>query len=83
MNAVTQPQSFCLTEGKPLFTVNPGVPVAEALEQASVLLAGISHLVINDPLNDDERNSAHYLLQMADALVKASVNGLWEARKAA
>ncbi len=83
MNPVTQAQAFCLTEGTPLFTVNAGVPVAQALEQASVLLDGISHLVINDPLNDDERNSAHYLLQMADALVKASVNGLWEAQQAA
>ncbi len=82
MSAVTQAHGFCMPDGKPLFAVKSGIPVADALEQASILLSSLTRLMLEERLTEDERNAAQYLLEMTHALVKACLAGLWETEKA-
>jgi hypothetical protein len=71
--AVTTTRHFCRTDSKPLFCVNAGIPVEQALEQASDLLAGMETLVLNlGAVNEDvERNTLQVLTEMTRALVDA------------
>lgn len=73
MNAVTQSRSFCNPDGHPLFSVNPGVDISDALEQASILLKCVTRLSMNDRPKADDRNTLQYLLEMTSALVDASL----------
>ncbi|GLK87696.1 DUF3077 domain-containing protein [Pseudomonas turukhanskensis] len=83
MNAVTHTRSFCMPDGKPLFSVNAGVDVSDALEQASILLSCLTRLSMIDRPKEDERNTIQYLLEITSALVEASLAGLAETEKAA
>jgi hypothetical protein len=71
--AVTQKRSFCRVEKLKLFSVNAGVPVELALEQASTLLGCIEALVLSrDPANDEATDAAlQYFTQMTRAVVDA------------
>jgi len=71
--AVTLQTSFCLAEELPLFSVNAGVPVEDALEQANTLLECINHFVACDAATDKGLANAtlQYLSEMANAVVQA------------
>ncbi len=71
--AVTTQTHFSPTEGLPLFSVNPGIPVDDALEQAAILLECIEHLVVCDATtpNGSAQASLQYLSEMARAVVAA------------
>lgn len=62
----------------PLFRVNPGVPLREALEQVSQLLFQAKHLARQAALERDDRytGSAHCFSEMGKAVVGRSVPGL-------
>lgn len=62
---------FCKSDGKALFRVSAGVPVAYALEQASNLLACVEWLVLNSSGKTVETTAVQYLNEMAKAVVDA------------
>jgi len=70
---VTDTRSFCITDEQPLFSVNPGIPVEDALEQASHLLACLETLTQQQGALDDstERVLLQTLAEMTHALVDA------------
>ena len=70
---VTTQTHFSPTEGRPLFSVNPGIPVDDALEQATILLGCIEHLVVCDASTSKGSAAAtlQYLSEMARAVVAA------------
>jgi hypothetical protein len=72
-STVTQKRSFCRIDKLKLFSVNAGVPVELALEQASTLLGCIEALVLSrGAANDDATDAAlQYLTQMTHAVVDA------------
>ncbi|GLK89374.1 DUF3077 domain-containing protein [Pseudomonas turukhanskensis] len=72
-SALTHKRSFCRVDKLKLFSVNAGVPVELALEQASTLLGCIEALVLSrGAANDDATDSAlQYLTQMTRAVVDA------------
>lgn len=71
--AVTLHTPFCMAEELPLFCVNAGVPVEDALEQADTLLACINHFVACDAATNKGLANAtlQYLSEMANAVVAA------------
>ncbi|MEN0109067.1 MAG: DUF3077 domain-containing protein [Pseudomonas sp.] len=83
MNAVTQSRTFCIPDGKPVFSVNAGIPVNDALEQAAILLRCLTRLAMNDRPKADDRNILQYLLEMTNALVDASLAGIAESEQPA
>ena len=80
--AVTTYQPFDHMDSAPLFSVNPDVPIEEALERAADLMLYVEALAAADAFTDHVLESAviQTLSEMAKALVKASTNGVGEAR---
>lgn len=80
---LTQPQEFSRFPAGSLFTVNTGMPVADALEQASNLLACVESLAVSIGADTAQGGSEvfaiQYLAEMAKALVDASSGGVYEA----
>ncbi len=72
-NPVTTQTHFSPTEGRPLFSVNPGIPVDDALEQAAILLECIEHLVVcaASTCKGSAAAALQYLSEMASAVVAA------------
>lgn len=83
---VTAAHGFHVIDGRPLFSVNPGLPLGDALEQASNLLESIERLTVvigSDCASVDHRRdafAASYLAEMAKALVDACAAGAQRAR---
>ena len=79
---LTQPQEFSRFPAGMLFAVKAGMPVADALEQASNLLACVENLAVQI---GDEANrggdifAIQYLAEMAKALVDASSCAVFDA----
>lgn len=78
---VTAALGFHAISGRHLFSVNPGLPLHDALEQASNLLEPIERLTVvigSDCSSVDHRRdafAASYLAEMAKALVDACAAG--------
>jgi hypothetical protein len=72
--AVTTRQSFENLESAPLFSVNPGVPVDEALERAADLMLYVESLAAADAFINKNLEAAiiQTLSEMAKALVNAT-----------
>lgn len=72
--AVTTRQHFDHLDSAPLFSVNPGVPVEEALERAASLMLYVETLAATDAFTNKNLESAviQTLSEMAKALVDAS-----------
>ncbi|WP_313128173.1 DUF3077 domain-containing protein [Stutzerimonas nitrititolerans] len=66
-----------------LFDVMPSVPVTDALERASALLAAARHDAVDVAMEASDPRSwaVVYLLESVHALVNASVNGMLEAKQ--
>ncbi|MEN0106888.1 MAG: DUF3077 domain-containing protein [Pseudomonas sp.] len=71
--SVTDSRSFCRVDKKKLFSVNAGIPVEHALEQASDLLHCLESLIVSHGAINEaaERTALQYLAEMARALVDA------------
>lgn len=72
-------KTFAEPFGYGLFSVNPGVDVVDALEQASNILSCMHELTITVSESEapgKEVFAVQYLNEMAKALVDASVRGL-------
>ncbi|MHB0817280.1 DUF3077 domain-containing protein [Stutzerimonas stutzeri] len=75
---VTRLQGFFSCGGKPMATVNAGVPASDALEHASCLLATVVDLAMNvgeSGVRGSEAFAIQYLTEMAKALVDAAAMG--------
>ncbi|MGY4531021.1 hypothetical protein ACVW0Y_000124 [Pseudomonas sp. TE3786] len=83
MNILTHTRSFCMPDDTPVFSVNAGVPVSDALEQASILLNCLTRLATNERPKEHERNTLQYLLEMTTALIEACLAGIAESEKPA
>lgn len=70
---VTTLHPFDHMDGEPLFLVNAGVPIDNALERASNLMTYVQTLAAEDALmnKDHERAIVQTLSEMAQALTKA------------
>ncbi len=70
---VTTTQPFDILDSTPLFSVNAGVPVADALERAADLTMYVESLAAADGLVDktQERAVIQHLSEMAKALIQA------------
>ncbi len=70
---VTTTQPFGLTEALPLFSVNAGIPIDDALEQASILMACVETIAAARGIADAdlEANVIQYLAEASKAIVKA------------
>lgn len=81
--AFTQARALFAIDEEPLFSVNAGVAVSDALEFASSLLGGITYLAMN--ASEDEAHNAltQNLLEMTKALVDAGLAGIWEKEREA
>ncbi|MCY1289883.1 DUF3077 domain-containing protein [Pseudomonas jinjuensis] len=79
LTAVTRQESFAGRADAPLLSVNAGVPVTDALEHASCLLASVKYLagaMGHEMLSADEGAfTIQYLTDMAKALVDAAAMG--------
>lgn len=76
--AVTENASFFAVGKRPLLAANAGVPILDALEQASNLLATVEGLAANIVAGTGEGSEIYaiqYLTEMAKALVDASAGG--------
>ena len=75
--AVTTRQHFGKMDSAPLFSVNPGVPVEDALEQAAALMLYVETLAAADAFINKNLEAAviQHLSEMAKALIKASQKG--------
>lgn len=83
--ATTRAQPFGPSAGPALFTVNPNVPIYDALQCASNLLSCVHELVITISDGDthgQEIFAAQYLTEMAKALVDAAGEGVWDKERA-
>ncbi|MEK1941067.1 MAG: DUF3077 domain-containing protein [Pseudomonas sp.] len=71
---VTTTQPFDTMDSVPLFSVNAGVPIEDALLRAEQLMRYVESLAAADALIDknQERAVIQHLSEMAKALVKAS-----------
>ncbi|MGY4535556.1 hypothetical protein ACVW0Y_004711 [Pseudomonas sp. TE3786] len=71
---VTKTSTFCVPDGIPLFSVNAGVPVSDALEQSAILLECIKYLIVIRETTDPDKHATvlQYLTEMAEALVDAT-----------
>lgn len=74
--ALTERRKFCSPDEQMLLTVNPGVAVSDALQLASLLLSGATRLLMNasDP---NDPSVAQHLLETSQALMDASLTGIW------
>lgn len=78
---VTASHGFHSISESPLFSVNPGMPLADALEHASNLMECVERLTLI--IGSDGQGvphgvdafAAHYLAEMAKALVDACAAG--------
>jgi hypothetical protein len=72
--AVTTCQPFDHMDSAPLFSVNPGVPIEEALERAADLMRYVEALAAADAFTDKVLEAAviQTLSEMAIALVNAA-----------
>ncbi len=72
--AVTTQQPFDKLDSAPLFSVNPGVPIEEALERAADLMLYVEALAAADAFTNKVLEAAiiQTLSEMAKALVRAS-----------
>lgn len=71
------------SENLPLFRVSAGVPIEEALEQASCLMSCVLDLSITDSIEAGTGTrtwSAHYLSEMAKALIDDVSRSLHQSR---
>lgn len=79
LTAVTRQEGFAGRAGAPLFSVNAGVPVSDALEHASCLLAFIEDLgaaMGHEALSATEGAFViQYLAEQAKALIDAAAVG--------
>jgi hypothetical protein len=76
--AATRQEFFCRFPAGALFSVNEGMPVTVALEQASNLLACVDSLsgaIGVGNAGASEAYAIQYLAEMAKALVDACVSG--------
>lgn len=77
--AVTRQEGFAGRSGVPLFSVNAGVPVTDALEHASCVLSeieGLAGAMGHEMLSAAEGAFViQYLAEQAKALVDAAVMG--------
>jgi hypothetical protein len=75
--AVTTRQPFDYLYDLPLFSVNEGVPVEEALERAADLMMYVEALSAADAFRDKSLGAAivQTLSEMAKALVKSTQQG--------
>lgn len=79
---VTAAHDFYVIGERPLFSVNPGIPLDEALEQASNLLECVERLTL--VIGSDSASvphgidafAAYYLAGVAKALVDACASGV-------
>ncbi len=80
--AVTTHQPFDKMDSAPLFSVNAGVPIEEALERAADLMLYVEALSAADAFVNKGLESAivQTLSEMAKALVKASKSGAGEGK---
>jgi hypothetical protein len=78
--AVTIRQTFDILDSVPLFSVNAGVPLEDALERASGLMFYAERLCGCDAFvnKDHETAVVQILSEMARALVQASKGGVSE-----
>nr|WP_294973710.1 DUF3077 domain-containing protein [uncultured Pseudomonas sp.] len=79
--ATTRARPFGPSAGPALYTVNPGIPIHDALQCASNMLACVHELVITISDGDahgQEVFAAQYLTEMARALVDAAGEGVWD-----
>lgn len=81
--AMTRAHPFGSSAGPALFTVNPGVPIHDALQCASNMLSCVHELVITITISDGDTHgqevfAAQYLAEMAKALVDAASEGVWD-----
>jgi hypothetical protein len=78
VNAVTIQKTFDELDSAPLFSVNPGVPIEEALERAADLMRYVEALSAADAFIDKFMEAAviQTLSEMAKALVEATKGGV-------
>jgi len=75
--------SGCGKDNQPLFQVNAGVPLAQALEHASNLLYCAKHLALDAAMEPDGQKhawAAHYLGEMGKAVIDDLSQGLLKTR---
>ena len=68
----------CGESSKPLFRVNPDIPLGSALEHASNLMTCIRELSLEAALGDAGKQSVwavHYLSDMARAVIEDALSG--------
>lgn len=71
------------SEGTLLFSVTPGICVEDALDHASCLMSCINQLTLSAATDDNSGNAtwcAHYLGEMAKAIIDDVGAGLFRAR---
>ena len=76
--AATVTQTFGRVAGDPLFSVNAGVPIPEALERAAELLCCLKALTTSaasGTCQGGEIEAIQFLTEMASGLVCACANG--------
>lgn len=82
-HARTAARGWHPVDGSNLFTVQADVPVHDALEQASCLMDCIKKLTLAVATETDDCGgsafAAHYLAEMAKALIDASADGIFYA----
>ena len=80
-DAVTTYQPFDTLDSVPLFAVNAGVPIEDALERAASLMLYVERLSGCDAFvnKDHETAVVQILSEMAKALVKACKGGMGQA----
>ena len=76
--AVTQTRSLVAVDEVPLFTVNAGVAVSDALQYANSLLGGLTFLAMNASEDAEHNTLTQNLLELTKATVEASLAGIWE-----
>lgn len=73
--ALTQSEPFFEIGGRELFTMNPGLPIEDALEHAANLLGCVEDLAMNigaETAQEAEISAIQYLAEMDKALVNAA-----------
>ncbi|EOF7609760.1 DUF3077 domain-containing protein [Pseudomonas aeruginosa] len=83
--ATTRAHPFGPSAGPALFTVNPGVPIHDALQCASNMLGCVHELVItisDGDMRGQEIFGLQYLTDMAKALVDSASEGGWDKERA-
>jgi hypothetical protein len=75
---VTATKSFHLVNGQHLLSVNPDIPIAGALDEASGFVARTEELILNIIQDHDipELWAAIHFSQMARLVIDASIAGL-------